>query len=199
MTSALLAAAPPVTITSPTDGSVLEAPASFTIRASVSGGGNNVSQVAFFEGGNSLGVDMNNPYRLDVNNLPAGTYTLTAILTDNVGGTSTSSVSIIVNELPSVAITHPADGSGLIVPASFMLQAVASDVDGAVTQVQFFRGSTSIGVLTNPPYSVPIKNLSAGDYRFEAAATDNLGSTRRVSIDVIVKRRPTVTITAPAK
>jgi chitinase len=68
-----LSRAPPVTITAPTTDSVLTAPASFTLRASVSGGGNNVSQIEFFEGTNSLGVDTDNPYRLDVNNLPAGT------------------------------------------------------------------------------------------------------------------------------
>jgi len=193
-----VSAAPIVTITSPTTGSILTAPASFTLRASVSGGGNNVSQIEFFEGNNSLGLDASNPYRVEVTNLPAGTYTLTAILTDNIGDKSTNSISIIVNELPSVAITNPVDGAGLISPASFALEATAADVDGALTQVQFFRGSTSLGVLTTPPYSVPIKNLAAGNYKFEAVATDNLGGIRRTSIDVIVKQRPTVAITAPA-
>lgn len=195
--SNLTAAAPVVTITSPTSGDVLTAPASFTIRASVSGGGNNVSQIEFFEGANSLGVDASNPYRVDVNNLPAGSYTLTAILTDNVGDTSTNSVSIIVNELPSLSITNPVDGAGLISPATFLLQATASDVDGTVTQVQFFRDSTSIRLLTNAPYDVLIKNLPVGNYKFEAVATDNLGGIRRANIDVRVKQRPTITITAP--
>ena len=67
-------AAPVVTITAPTNGTILSAPASFTLRASVSGGGNNVSQIEFFSGTNSLGVDTSNPYRVDVNDLPAGTY-----------------------------------------------------------------------------------------------------------------------------
>jgi hypothetical protein len=193
-----VAAAPIVTITSPTTGSILTAPASFTLRASVSGGGNAVNQIEFFQDNSSLGVDMSNPYRVEVNNLPGGTYTFTAILTDNVGGTSTNSVDITVNELPSVVITSPADGVGLIGPASFTLAADASDVDGTVTQVQFFRGSTSLGTLTSPPYNVPIRNLGSGNYTFDAVATDNLGSSKRTSIDVTVKQRPTVAITAPA-
>jgi hypothetical protein len=191
-------AAPAVTISSPTTGSILTAPASFTIRASVSGGGNDVSQIEFFQDASSLAVDTSNPYRVDVNDLPAGTYTFTAILTDTLGGTSTNSVSIIVNELPTVAITSPADGSGLLAPASFTLEAMATDVGGSVTQLQFFRGSTSLGSFANPPYSVPINNLSAGNYTFDAVATDNLGSSKRTSVDVIVKHRPTVAITAPA-
>ena len=194
----LIAAAPPVTITAPASGAVLTAPASFTIRASVSGGGNNVSQIEFFEGTNSLGVDTGNPYRMDVNNLPAGAYTLSAILTDTIGGTSTNTVSIIVNELPGIAITNPIDGAGLIAPATFLLQATASDVDGTVTQVQFLRGTTIIGLLTNPPYSLPIQRLSVGSYTFDAVAMDNLGGTSRASIDVLVKQRPTVALTAPA-
>jgi hypothetical protein len=194
----LRAAAPPVTITSPTDGTVLTAPASFTVRASVSNGGNNVSQIEFFEGTNSLGVDMGNPYRLDVNNLPAGSYTLSAILTDTIGDKSTNSVSIIVNELPSLTITNPADRAGLIAPATFALQATASDTDGSVTKVQFFRGTTSIGVVTNAPYGVQVQNLGSGSYTFDAVATDNLGGTRRASIDVLVKQRPKIAFTSPA-
>src|SRR5688572_7365919 len=161
-TTTLFAAAPPVTITSPTNGTVLAAPASFALRASVSGGGNSVSQIEFFAGTNSLGVDVANPYRMDVTDLPAGNYTLSTILTDNIGDKSTNSVNIIVNELPSITITNPADGSGLIAPAAFTLQATASDLDGTVAKVQFFRGTTSIGVVTEAPYSVQVQNLGAG-------------------------------------
>lgn len=197
-TSPLQAAAPPVAITAPTNGTVLAAPATFTIRASVSGGGNNVSQIEFFAGTNSLGVDTGNPYRMDVNNLPAGDYTLVAILTDTLGDKSTNSVSIIVNELPSLAITNPADGDGLIAPATFTLQATAADTDGSVTQVQFFRGTTSLGVVTNAPYNVEVRNLGSGSYTFAAVATDNLGGTTRETIDLLVKQRPTISFTAPA-
>ncbi len=198
MTLSLMAAAPPVTITSPVDGAVLDAPASFQLRATVSGGGNSVAQIEFFQGTNSLGVDTDNPYRVDVNNLPAGTYTFTAILTDNSTNTSTNGVTIIVNELPVVTVTNPTDGAGLIAPASFDLQATASDVAGSVAQVQFFRGSTLIGTLTNAPYSVPVVRLASGNYRFDAVATDNLGGTTRARIDILVKSRPTVAFTAPA-
>ena len=191
-------AAPVVTITSPTNGAVLSAPATFTVRASVSGGGNNVSQIEFFAGTNSLGIDTNNPYRMDVNDLPAGTYELSAVLTDNVGGRSTNSVNIIVNALPAVTITTPSDGAGLISPATFALQATASDTDGNITRIQFFRGTTSIGILTNNPASLTVKSLGVGRYVFTALATDNLGGKATNNIDLLVKYRPTVIITAPS-
>jgi len=94
-------AAPLITITAPVDGTILSAPATFDIRASVAGGGNNVTQVEFLNGTNSLGIDPNNPYRITVNNLAGGTYVLWAILTDNLGGQSSNSVTLIVNELPT--------------------------------------------------------------------------------------------------
>jgi hypothetical protein len=198
VSSLMSAAAPPVTITAPTDGTILAAPASFSVRASVSGGGNNVSQIEFFLGTNSLGVDNSNPYRIDVENLAAGVYTLRAVLTDNVGGTSSNSVDIIVNALPSLSITNPPDGAGLIAPATFWLAATADDSDGTVAKVQFFRGTTSLGVVTNPPYAVQIRNLGVGTYTYSAVATDNLGGSTRVSIDLLAKNRPVVAYSSPA-
>jgi hypothetical protein len=47
-------------------------------------------------------------------------------LTDNLGDHSTNSVTIIVNELPAVAISAPADGSGFIAPATFTVSASAT-------------------------------------------------------------------------
>ncbi|HXJ74839.1 MAG TPA: Ig-like domain-containing protein, partial [Candidatus Dormibacteraeota bacterium] len=192
------AATPLITITSPTNGTVLSAPATFDIRASVAGGGNNVSQVEFLNGTNSLGIDTNNPFRITVNSLGAGTYVLWAVLTDNGGGKSSNSVTLIVNALPSISITAPADGSGLLAPATFALNADAFDSDGSVAKVQFFRATTAIGVVTNSPYSVTVKKLGVGSYDFSAKVTDNLGGTSTTNINLLVKNRPTVTFTAPA-
>jgi Bacterial Ig domain/Divergent InlB B-repeat domain len=198
MAAGSIHAAPIVTITAPTNGAVFAAPASFTVRTSVSGGGNNVRQIEFFNGTNSLGVDIDNPYRMEMSDLPAGTYLLSAVLTDTAGGSSTNSVTIIVNALPGVAITNPADDSGLLAPATFVLQATASDSDGSVTQVQFFRGTTALGLATTNPSSVLVKGLGVGKYTFSAVATDNLGGKTTARINVTVKNRPTVAFTAPA-
>src|SRR5689334_21775736 len=191
------AAAPSVTISSPTNGAVLTAPASFTIRASVAGGGNSVSQIEFFEGTNSLGVDTDNPYRMDVSGLAAGSYTLRAVLTDNSGNQSSNSVDLVVNELPAVVITDPADNAGLIAPATFLLQAAATDVDGVVTQLAFQRDTTTLGVATTNPAAVPVRSLGVGTYRFTVTATDDRGGTRSTNIDLVVKTLPTVTIGTP--
>lgn len=76
---------------------------------------------------------------------------------------------------PAVSITNPPDGFTFIAPASFTLAATASDSDGTVASIQFFRGTTSLGTVNSIPYSVAVNNLAAGDYTFSAVATDNSG------------------------
>ena len=61
--------------------------------------------------------------------------------------------------------------------ATITLSANAADSDGTVTQVQFFRGTTSLGVDTSAPYSVTWNNAAAGSYALKAVATDNNGAT----------------------
>ena len=46
-----------------------------------------------------------------------------------------------------------------------------------MTKVEFFQGSTSLGVDTGSPYSVTWSNVSAGSYSLTAIATDNEGAT----------------------
>ena len=186
-----------VTIVSPTNGTVLSPPASISIRTAISGGGK-PRQVEFFINGVSRAVDTKKPYRLDVTGLAAGSYTLTAVLTDTVGGKSTNSVTITVNERPGISITAPTNGAVFLAPATFSLAATASDSNGSVARIQFFRGGTSIGIATTNPASVLVTDLPPGTYRFTAQATDNLGAQSVSGVDLVVKTRPTVTFVTPA-
>src|SRR5262249_44613888 len=63
-----------------------------------------VTNVAFFANGAKLADDTLAPYSLAWNNVAAGSYTLTAAATDNVGLSSTSSV---VNVTVSTNTTSP--------------------------------------------------------------------------------------------
>ena len=77
---------------------------------------------------------------------------------------------------PTVMISNPTNGSVFAAPATFTLTATASDSDGSVTNVQFFQGTTSLGNVTNSPYSVTVHDLAAGNYTLSAVAADNAGS-----------------------
>ncbi|MDE2396832.1 MAG: hypothetical protein KGM91_15465, partial [Burkholderiales bacterium] len=77
---------------------------------------------------------------------------------------------------PSVSLTSPANGSVYTAPASITLSASASGVSSPVSQVEFFSGSTSLGVATAAPYSLNWTNVDAGSYTITAVATDGLGN-----------------------
>jgi phosphatidylserine/phosphatidylglycerophosphate/cardiolipin synthase-like enzyme/regulation of enolase protein 1 (concanavalin A-like superfamily) len=89
---------PTVSITSPTSGFTTTAPATITIAASASDSDGTVSKVDFFANGTALGTSTSAPYSLGWSGVPAGTYSLTAVATDNDAATKTSAaVSITVN------------------------------------------------------------------------------------------------------
>ena len=87
---------PTVAITNPAPGTVFAAPANVTIQASASDTDGTVAGVQFLIGSTNLGTVAVAPYAKVVNNLNAGSYTLSAIATDNSGATATNQVAISV-------------------------------------------------------------------------------------------------------
>jgi hypothetical protein len=84
---------------------VLNAPASFTFSANASDSDGSVSQVEFFNGTNSLGLDTTSAYSVPVNDLGAGTYMLSAVATDNNGAKATNRVQLVVNAILLAPVT----------------------------------------------------------------------------------------------
>jgi len=114
---------------------------------------------------------------------------------DNKGGRATNSVSIIVNNLPTVAITNPVPNASFQAPATFAIGASASDSDGTVTNVQFSVNGSVIGNDTTSPYSATASSLTAGSYTLAAAASDNLGGKATNSISINVTNPPPTAVT----
>jgi hypothetical protein len=173
---------PAVGLTSPADGSSFTAPASVTLTASASDADGSIAKVEFFSGATKLGQATASPYSFQWTGVPAGSYSITALATDNQGATTTSTavnISVVAgaNQAPSVSLTAPANDATYTAPASLTLTANASDVDGSVSKVQFFAGATLLGQSTIAPYSLAWSNVAAGNYTLTAVATDNLGAT----------------------
>lgn len=80
-----------------------------------------------------------------------------------------------VNLPPSVSLTNPPNNARFRAPASFPLQAGASDPGGGVTNVQFFSGNTLLGNASVAPFALTVNNLAAGNHAFTARAQDNGG------------------------
>lgn len=122
----------------------------------------------------------------------------TRVLFTNV---SVGQASTPANQSPTVAITAPANGASYPAPASFTVTANASDSDGTVARVEFFRNGSLIATDTTAPYAAAVSSLAAGSYSFTARAYDDDGaSTTSAAVGVTVSTNtpPTVSITAPA-
>jgi plastocyanin len=113
-------------------------------------------------------------------------------ITLNMRGSVTVQAS--VNQPPTVHIDNPLDGAVWSAPATFAFTATASDSDGTVTNVEFFKDASSLGSVGSNPYTVPVSNLPAGDYTLSAVATDNggLSATNAITIHVVAPGAPTV-------
>jgi len=192
--------APSVSITSPTSGAIFNAPANITISANASDSDGSVSRVDFYQGATLIGTATSSPYAISWNNVAAGSYTLTARATDNLGATTSSApVNITVDAPPAVSITSPANGATFTAPANITISANASDSDGSISRVDFYQGTTLIGTATTSPYTITWNNVVAGGYTLTARATDNLGAiTTSNPISISVGSPPVVSVTTPA-
>ncbi|MCX6865712.1 MAG: Ig-like domain-containing protein [Verrucomicrobia bacterium] len=174
-------ALPTATLTAPAAGATFDAPATVNLTATATDTDGTISKVEFFNGATKLGEDTTDPYEFSWNNVVTGSYALTAVATDNLAGTATSSaVNITVtnadNVAPSVTLTAPANGATILTD-SITLTATAADTDGTVTKVEFFNGATKLGEDTTSPYAFNWTGVATGNYSLTAKATDNDGGT----------------------
>ena len=89
--------APTVSITSPSAGQNFAAPASITVSANAGSSDASIAQVQFYNGTTLIGTATQSPYSITWGNVAAGSYSLTAVASDNLGGSTTSApVSVTV-------------------------------------------------------------------------------------------------------
>src|SRR5687768_2372880 len=190
--------APAVSLVSPANGALFTNPGPITMEATATDGDGDLAQVDFYAGTSLIGAATAAPYAITWPNGAAGTHTLTALATDRQGFTTRSAVvSVIVNALPTVALTSPT--SVVQAPGNVTLDASAGDSDGTVSKVDFYQGTTLLGTDTTSPYSFSVSSLPAGTHSFTAVATDERGATTTsAAVTIIVNAGPTISLTAPA-
>ncbi len=81
---------PTVSISSPTTGASYTAPATISIGATAGDVDGSVARVAFYAGTQLIATDTASPFSASWSSVPAGTYSLKAVATDNEGATATS-------------------------------------------------------------------------------------------------------------
>jgi hypothetical protein len=106
------------------------------------------------------------------------------------------------NKPPSVSLTSPQSGSLFTAGGNVMLTASATDPDGSILKVEFYRGGTTlVGTATTAPYQFIWTSVPAGTYSLTAKAYDNRNGTATsaaVSISVVNNLAPNVSLVAPA-
>jgi RHS repeat-associated protein len=196
--------APTVSMTAPIANAPFIGPAIVPLSATAADSDGTVSKVVFYKGTTVLATLTAAPYDYSWTNVAAGSYSITAKATDDIGAVTTSApliVTVAANQLPSVSITAPAIGAKFIGPATIALASTAADSDGTITKVAYYKGTTLIGSSTTAPYAVNWSNAAAGSYSLTAKATDNKGGvTTSAAVTVVVDAdlAPTVVIASPA-
>jgi hypothetical protein len=99
-----------------------------------------------------------------------------------------------------VRITSPAEGSSFTGPATFPVNAEATQPGGAIARVDFYVGSTLVGSPTHAPFSALADNLAGGSYTLTAVAIDGSGNaTTSAPVHVsVVNNGPHVTLVYPS-
>lgn len=137
-----------------------------------------------------------------VGRMPAASLTLLTV-TDQSGTLPRTPVAKAANKPPTVVLTAPLAGSVFTTGGDITLSATASDSDGSIARVEFYRaGSALIGTATAPPYAVVWPKAVAGSHSLTARAFDNRKSSTTsapVTISVVDNKPPSVSVTRPAE
>lgn len=91
--------APTIAITSPTDAATAQVGEEITISATASDSDGSVTNVEFYDGSVKIGEDSSAPFQVVWSPSLSGSYSLTAVATDDKGATATSAaIAVTVNE-----------------------------------------------------------------------------------------------------
>jgi len=190
---------PFIDIASPTKNTSYVAPATVTIEATAYDTDGSIISVEFYNSQVKLGETTSAPYSFAWKDVPAGSYILTAVAVDNLNArTVSSSVTVVVeksaqstNQYPNIKIKSPNKGRNYTKNEVILLEAEASDTDGAVRKVAFKIGEITLTELTEAPYIFEWKDADTGTYNITAIAVDDLGAisqSEEIKISVLLEK-----------
>lgn len=113
----------------------------------------------------SAGQTLHVRWTLSMPNGPDGNVTLQAAALTATG----------VNNPPFVQLTNPTNNAALAAGGSLTLTAAANDLDGTVTRVEFYQGTTQLGEDTDAPFTYDWNPLPAGLHVLTVRAIDDQG------------------------
>lgn len=163
-----------VTLTGPSDGTVLLQGGNLTLVAAVTDPDEIIDRV-IFSNGTALGTVTTEPYTLSLNNLPSGDHRIYAIAKDIWGGESVSaSIEVRVDQAPVVRIKSPEDNAVVSAGAPLEIETESTLAVGAVQKVEIFSDETLLGEAKLGKFIWKV--LESGTHRLTAKATTEHGS-----------------------
>lgn len=125
-----------------------------------------------------------------INDLVQGAYQFALTVTDNQGGSSSDTMSVIVNAPPNQApVANAGTDKEITLPVSTISQVGSgSDPDGTIASYQWSKisGPAQFTIVAPTEPITGITNLAQGVYQFRLSVTDNLGSTAADTMSIIV-------------
>ncbi|MGN6264824.1 MAG: Ig-like domain-containing protein [Ginsengibacter sp.] len=99
--------------------------------------------------------------------------------------------SLLVKIPPYVSITSPVTTT-YTAPASIILTAIAHDIIGSISKIDFYQNDIFIGTVLKAPYTFEWENVPVGNYSITAKAADNDSMTTISAPVQIYVRNPKV-------
>jgi len=183
---------PVVNLTAPANNSTFTSPASINLTATASDPNGTISKVEFYNGATKLGEDATSPYAYAWTNVAKGTYTITAVATDNAGNKATSTaitVKVNVAQGPYNGIIHQIPGIIQVEEYDLGGNGIAYSDDSpgsAVTPVVNFRTDEDVDIeaCTDAGSGYNLGFATAGEwleYTVNVAASNVYGLDLRVA------------------
>jgi hypothetical protein len=186
---------PNVSITSPDNYSSFKVPGTIEITTDVSDIDGTIAKVEFFNGSNKLGERTTAPYSFTWANIPRGSYSITAVATDNLNSKVVSSpVTVSVRSrlrytkgAPVISFIEPYDGEHFVASGKIDVTIDSYDPDTLISKVEYLIGDTRIGESYQAPYSISFDSPASGSYRITSNAYDELNEiVYSSSVDVYI-------------
>jgi len=197
-------APPSVSFISPANNSTFTAGSNISVVVTASVSNGTISTISLYNGTALLTTSnlSSSSFNYIWDNVPAGTYTLKAIATDNHHHSTTIPLTVIVtpSSAPVIAITSPLKGSIFTSGSKITINASASDPNGLIREVFFYEGTDYIGSTTESPYSVTWTDIPPGNFPLTVEATDSNGLTLvSAPVNITINKAPYVATPLIAK
>jgi Bacterial Ig domain len=175
--------APWVTFSSPSSGAIFTAPATIALSATAGDTGGYITRVDFYRGSTLIASDTSSPYSFSWTNVPAGSYSLTAVARDNGGATTVSStrdITVKSATMPTTAAFTPSSNHATSVDR-YLLEIFPAGADTRIAnpvatrdlgKPSIYNGEIRVDVAST------ILGLSPGNYVATVTAFGSSGSTQ---------------------